>query len=92
LSLCQSYNDRIKFKLHKIWSPINSYKLFQSYIKSKSNHIRFAVIAVATSDDIIAFIRAESNLSINNYTVINKDIRKATTNSLYNRKLDNASI
>jgi hypothetical protein len=56
------------------------------------NHIRFAITITTTSDNKIAITRTKNNLLTNNYIVVNKGIKKTTTNSLYNRELDSASI
>jgi len=47
--------------------------------RSKLNHIKFVVIRIATNDNRVAVIRAESNLLTNNCIVVNKDIRRRTT-------------
>jgi hypothetical protein len=60
--------------------------------RSKSNHIRLAVIVAATSVNIVVVTKAESNLSINNYTIVNKGIKRTTTDSVYNKESDNALI
>jgi hypothetical protein len=48
--------------------------------RSKLNHIKFVVTRIATNDNRVAVIRAESNLLTNNCIVVNKDIRRTTTN------------
>jgi hypothetical protein len=59
---------------------------------SNSNYIRSIIIAIATSDNGVVVTRTKNNLSTKNYIVVNKGIRRATTNSIYNRKSDSASI
>jgi hypothetical protein len=58
-------------------------------IGSKSNHIRSPIITLAISDNKVANIRAKSNLSINNCTVVNKNI-KITTSSVFNKESNDA--
>ncbi len=60
--------------------------------RSKSNHIIFVIIAITTSDNKVALTRVDINPSTNNYTIINKSIRKAIINYVYNRESNNASI
>jgi len=45
-----------------------------------------------TDDNIVVVIRTHSNLSTNNYIIVNRGIERATIDSIYNRKLDIASI
>jgi len=60
--------------------------------RSKSNHIIFVIIAITTSDNKVALTRVDINPSTNNYTIINKSIRKAIIDYVYNRESNNASI
>jgi hypothetical protein len=59
-------------------------------IGSKSNHIRSVI--TATSDNKVVVTRAQNNQSTNNYTIVNVDIKRVTTNSIYNKESDNALI
>jgi hypothetical protein len=49
---------------------------------SKLDHIKFVIIIIATSDNIVAVIRVENNLCI----VVNKGNRRAMTNFVYNKE------
>jgi hypothetical protein len=59
---------------------------------SKSDHIKSVVTTTTTSDNRVAIIRVDNNPSINNNTIVNKGIRKATIDFIYNRESDSASI
>ncbi len=59
---------------------------------SKSDHIRSIVTVVVISENKVIVLRAENNLSTNNCTIINRDIKRITTNSIYSTKSDNALI
>jgi hypothetical protein len=54
-------------------------------IRSKLDHIISIVTTIATHDNIVAITRTKINLSINNCTIINKGIIKATIDFVYNR-------
>ncbi len=54
--------------------------------------MRSIVTTSTTSDIKVVVIGVDNNISLNNYTIINKSIRKEPTNSAYNRELDNGSI
>jgi hypothetical protein len=60
-------------------------------VRSKLDHIRFAVITTITSDNKVTITKT-NNPSINNCTIVNRGIKRPTTNFVYNRKLDNSSI
>jgi hypothetical protein len=62
--------------------------IITSYIRvaivgSKLDHIISAIIVVITSDNKVVVIKGESNLLINDCIVINKGIKKTTTNFVY---------
>jgi hypothetical protein len=61
-------------------------------IKTNLDHIKYEVTTTTTSGNKVAIMRTKSNPLINNYIVVNIGIIKATTNFVYNRKFDNASI
>jgi hypothetical protein len=50
------------------------------------------MITTTTSDNIVAITITWSNLSTNNYTVFNKSIKRATTDFVYNKESNSASI
>jgi len=60
--------------------------------RSKSNHMRFVVTTVVKSDNKVVITRVENNLSTNNFIIVNKGIIRTTTNFVYNKELDSASI
>jgi hypothetical protein len=60
--------------------------------KANLNHIIFKFIAITISDNIVAVTRTNSNPSTNSCTIVNRGIKRATINSIYNREFDNASI
>ncbi len=49
-------------------------------------------MTTTTSDNRVVIIRTENNILTNMYTIVNIHIKRATTNFVYNRKLDDASI
>jgi hypothetical protein len=61
-------------------------------IGSKSDHIKSIVTIITTSDNKVAVIRGENNLSTKNYTIVNRGIIRATTNFVFNKELNSASI
>jgi hypothetical protein len=61
-------------------------------VGASSAHSRFEVTTIATCDNKAVVIRTKCNPSINNCIIVNKSIRKATTDSIYNRKSNNVSI
>jgi len=61
-------------------------------VGANSAHIRFEVITIVKCDHIVIVIRTKCNPSINNYIIVNREIRRATTHFVYNRELDNDFI
>jgi hypothetical protein len=57
-----------------------------------STHNKFEVTTTITWDNIVVVTRTKCNPSTNNYTIINRGIIKVITNSIYNRKSNNASF
>jgi hypothetical protein len=51
-------------------------------IGSKSDHIRSAITVIAINDNKVTITRIENNLSINNCTIANMDIKWATTKNI----------
>jgi len=49
-------------------------------IGADSGHIRFGVITTATNDTKVVATRIEDNKSSNNYTIVNRNTWRATTN------------
>ncbi len=93
LNMCQSCSNGISNKLHQIIVK----SIVTSYIRvvttgSKLDYIKFAIIAVTTSDNKVAVMRANNNPSINNDIVVNRGIRRATIDSIYSRELDSAEV
>ncbi len=84
----RSDSDYIKFVVKSVITSC----IRVATIGLKSNHIKSTVTITAISDNKITVIRVENNLSINNYIVVNKGIKRATTDSVYNRESNNASI
>ncbi len=60
--------------------------------RSKSDHIIFVIIAITTSDNKLALTKVDINPSTNNYTIINKNIKKTIIDYVYNIESNNASI
>jgi hypothetical protein len=60
--------------------------------RSKWDHIISIVTITTTSDNKVIVTRTKNNLSTNNCIVINRGIRKTTTNIVYSKKSNNASI
>jgi hypothetical protein len=48
---------------------------------SKSDHVIYVIIITTTSDNKVTVTRVKNNLSTNNYTIVNKGIKRATINS-----------
>jgi hypothetical protein len=61
-------------------------------VRANLDHIKFEVIVIATSDNKVEVTRTKSNPSTNNCTIVNKSIRRTTTNYIYNKEFNNASI
>jgi hypothetical protein len=61
-------------------------------IEANLEHIISIVTTSATSDKRVTITRIESNSSINNCTIIYRGIKRATTDFIYNKELNNASI
>jgi len=59
---------------------------------ANSIHINFEVTTIATCDNKIVVIGTECNPSTNNYIVINRNIRRATTHFMYNIESNNDLI
>jgi len=55
-------------------------------IKADLNYIRFAIITSATSEIIVIIIRRDNNTSSNSCIVVNKGIKRAIIDFVYNRK------
>jgi hypothetical protein len=54
--------------------------------------MRFVVTTVVKSDNKVVITRVDNNLSTNNFIIVNKGIIRTTTNFVYNKELDSASI
>jgi len=84
-----------KWKSSYIKSAITSIAI--SYIKVTTtkpnlNCIRFIITTIAISDIRVVVTWANNNISLNNYSVVNKSTRKARTNFIYNKELNISSI
>jgi hypothetical protein len=57
-----------------------------------SNYIKFSITTTTSCDIKVVVIGTNINTSSNNYTTINKNIKRTTTNFAYNKKSNIDSI
>ncbi len=53
---------------------------------ANSNHIKYADKTIATRDIKVVIIEIDINTSSNDYTCVNRGIKRTTTNFEYNKK------